>query len=186
MSRHVTHSSRVPTIHPSCLRAAALSVALSLLLAGCGSSALDVFTNKSTARFAGEHEEALSALALTNQERAQVGAPPVTWDPAAAGVAYQHSQYQHSIGTMTHTGADGHGVDARMDAGGVPYEMAGENVGLGAREGAARIVQAWMDSEGHRRNLLYANWTHMGLGVRFAPEGPNAGPWWTQVFYFPE
>ena len=165
---------------------AAFGLALGLLVAGCGGSALDMFSSKSSARFAGEQEEALSALALTNQERAQVGAPPVTWDPGAAEVAYQHSIYQQSIGTMTHTGADGYGVQTRMEAQGIPYGLVGENVGLGAPEGAERIVQAWMDSEAHRRNLLYANWTHMGLGVRFAPDGPNAGPWWTQILYFPE
>lgn len=186
MSQRPSHISVPRAVVHGCKSLAVLAVSLSLLLGGCGTSALDVFSSKSSPRFAGEQEEALSALALTNQERAQVGSPPVTWDPAAANVAYQHSLYQRSISTMTHSGLDGRQVNSRMDAGGVPYEMVGENVGLGAPEGAARIVQAWMDSEDHRRNLLYANWTHMGLGVRYVPEGPNAGPWWTQVFYFPE
>jgi uncharacterized protein YkwD len=185
MTKRPTQISTRLVVRPgSC--AVVLALALSLLVGGCGGDALDVFSSKSDQRFAGEQEEALSAHALTNQERAGAGVPPVIWDAPAAQVAYEHSLYQRSIGTMTHAGPDGFGVSTRMDAHGVPYVLVGENVGLGARDGAGRIVQAWMDSEAHRRNLLYSEWTHMGLGVHFVPEGPNAGPWWTQVFYYPE
>ena len=165
---------------------ATLALLFATALGGCGGTGLDVFSGKSQPRFSGEQEEAFSALALTNQERAEAGVAPVTWDPAAAEVAYQHSLYQHSVGTMTHAGADGMGVHSRMEAGGVPYAMVGENVGVGASDGAERIVQAWMDSEAHRRNLLYESWTHMGLGVHYVPDHPNGGPWWTQVLFLPE
>ena len=58
---------------------------------------------------------------------------------------------------------------------GVSYKSAGENIAKGQRT-PQEVVQAWMNSEGHRRNILSSNYTHIGVG--FDPNGYH----WTQMF----
>ena len=47
---------------------------------------------------------------------------------------------------------------------GVSYKSAGENIAQGQRT-PQEVVQAWMNSEGHRRNILNSNYTHIGVGM---------------------
>ena len=58
---------------------------------------------------------------------------------------------------------------------GVSYRSAGENIAKGQRT-PQEVVQAWMNSEGHRRNILSSDYTHIGVG--YDPNGHH----WTQMF----
>ena len=58
---------------------------------------------------------------------------------------------------------------------GVSYKSAGENIAKGQRT-PQEVVQAWMNSEGHRRNILSNDYTHIGVG--YDPNGHH----WTQMF----
>lgn len=58
-------------------------------------------------------------------------------------------------------------------------EPAAENIARG-QETPEEVVQAWMDSPGHRANILNCDYKAMGLGVVYG----DGGPWWTQMFGF--
>jgi uncharacterized protein YkwD len=58
---------------------------------------------------------------------------------------------------------------------GVSYRTAGENIAVGYTSPAA-VVQGWMNSEGHRANILNASYTQIGMGYE------SAGHHWTQMF----
>lgn len=58
---------------------------------------------------------------------------------------------------------------------GITYKSAGENIAKGQRS-AAEVVTAWMNSEGHRANIMSKNFTHIGVG--YVAEGN----YWTQMF----
>ena len=65
-----------------------------------------------------------------------------------------------------------------MKAYGISYRTAGENIASGQRTAQA-VVTAWMNSEGHRKNILSANFTEIGVG--YAAKS-NGTPYWTQMF----
>jgi len=58
---------------------------------------------------------------------------------------------------------------------GVTYKSAGENIAQG-QQTPQEVVQAWMNSEGHRKNILSKDFTHIGVGYE------QTGKHWTQMF----
>ena len=60
----------------------------------------------------------------------------------------------------------------------VVYRYAGENIAWGERE-AANVVDAWMNSQSHRDNILSPNYTHMGVGLAQSVEGIY---YWALIF----
>ena len=58
---------------------------------------------------------------------------------------------------------------------GATHRSAGENIAMGQRT-PQEVVQAWMNSEGHRRNILNKDFTHIGVGFE------QSGYHWTQMF----
>ncbi len=77
---------------------------------------------------------------------------------------------------MSHTGSNGSSFDERVRAAGYPRPAA-ENVAFG-QSSADIVVAAWMDSEGHRRNILNCEYTAIGVGF------DQRGNYWTQDFGF--
>jgi uncharacterized protein YkwD len=127
----------------------------------------------------GERGWAEEVLALTNRERESHGVAPLVWDDGAAEAAYEHSWDMHVRDYFDHVDPDGNGPAERLAEQEVLFLYAGENIARGQRS-PMEVVQAWMDSPGHRENLLSPVWTHVGIGVH---TGPDRGPWWTQEFY---
>lgn len=117
---------------------------------------------------------------LVNAERAKVGLAPFVADARLDLAAQRHSEDQAAHSTMSHTGSDGSTMVQRIDRVGFPWRRAAENVAYGQRT-PADVVAAWMNSPGHRDNILSAN-THLGVGLAY-----NAGgvPYWTQNFATP-
>lgn len=64
-----------------------------------------------------------------------------------------------------HIGPDGRGPSNWVDDAGYAYIKVGENLALGNFEGDAALVQAWMDSPGHRANILESDFTEIGIAV---------------------
>lgn len=126
-----------------------------------------------------ELEMALTVLDLVNVERANEGLPALTWDDDAAEVAYAHSVDMDVRGYFDHTNPDGQKPWDRLSAAGVPWSTAGENIAMGYATPEAVMV-AWMNSPGHRDNILREGFTHLGIGVH-----DNGSIWWTQVFLRP-
>jgi uncharacterized protein YkwD len=115
-------------------------------------------------------------LALVNEARAQAGCAPVAADGALATVARAHSADMRDRDYFAHDTPEGLSPFDRADQAGVGYARA-ENIAFGQPDAAA-VMEAWMNSAGHRANILDCDLTKLGVGVA---EGPG-GPWWTQLF----
>lgn len=79
---------------------------------------------------------------------------------------------------LAHEGIDGSTPKTRIDDAEIKYTRLGENIAMGT-ESAKDIVRAWMESEGHRANILQPEFTHLGVGVA---RGDNGYLFWTQNF----
>lgn len=115
-------------------------------------------------------------LTLVNQERAKVGAPPLAFDQQATDAAKVHSEDMRIRNYFNHVSPEGFAPADRLIAVKASgYTSTGENIALG-QTSAAQVMQDWMNSAGHRANILNPEFTHLGVGVA------EPGPYWTQVF----
>lgn len=117
-------------------------------------------------------------VALTNRERAGAGLPPLHADPPLARAAQAYSTDMAVRAFYSHTSPEGTQPWDRAAAAGSTRRSIGENIACGQRS-AAEVVEGWMNSPGHRANILKPDFTHIGIG--FAGGGP-AGTYWTQLF----
>ncbi|MGK5114199.1 CAP domain-containing protein [Geodermatophilus sp. CPCC 205506] len=115
-------------------------------------------------------------LALVNQERAAAGCSALVPDGALASVARAHSADMRDRDFFSHTNPEGLSPFDRAENAGITYSRA-ENIAYGQPDAAA-VMDAWMNSSGHRANILDCGLRTLGVGVA---EGPG-GPWWTQLF----
>ncbi|MEU9173554.1 CAP domain-containing protein [Streptomyces sp. NPDC048420] len=117
-------------------------------------------------------------VALTNRERARAGLPPLAVDPLLARAAQAYSTDMAVRAFYSHTSPEGTQPWDRAAAAGSTRRSIGENIACGQRS-AAEVVEGWMNSPGHRANILKPDFTHIGIG--FAGGGP-AATYWTQLF----
>lgn len=115
---------------------------------------------------------------LTNRERARAGLPPLAGDALLTRAAQAHSTDMVVRAFYSHTGPDGSRPWDRAAAAGSTRRTIGENIACGQRS-PAEVVDGWMNSPGHRANILKREFTHIGIG--FAGGG-KAGTYWTQLF----
>ncbi|HET6950954.1 MAG TPA: CAP domain-containing protein [Acidimicrobiales bacterium] len=113
-------------------------------------------------------------LARTNKERAAAGCGPVQPDPRLAAAAQAHSDDMANRNFFSHTTPEGTTFDARIKAAGYPAP-GGENIAQGQRT-ATEVMDDWLESAGHRKNILTCEFTAMGVGYN-APKRI-----WTQTF----
>jgi uncharacterized protein YkwD len=116
-------------------------------------------------------------LALVNKERAAGGCSPVTANDRLTRAADDYSDVMASSGVMSHTGPDGSTMTTRVEAAGYEWSTLGENIARGQAD-AASVMKSWMNSPGHRANILNCSFKELGVGVHFG----DGGPWWTQNF----
>lgn len=120
-------------------------------------------------------EFAQRVIDLTNEHRRANGLKPLTHDPELSRVAQQKSVDMHQNNYFSHTSPTyGSPFDMMRDFG-IEYKTAGENIAQGQRTPEA-VVEAWMNSAGHRANILNPNFTHIGVGVE------QEEYHWTQMF----
>ncbi|MBT2398039.1 CAP domain-containing protein [Streptomyces sp. ISL-100] len=119
-----------------------------------------------------------TVVALVNQERATVGCAPVRADGPLATLAEDFSQDMAARGFFDHTDPDGATPWDRAEKVGISG-LGGENIARGQADAQA-VMDAWMNSEGHRANILNCDFKTLGVGVHMGP----GGPWWTQNFGF--
>ncbi len=112
---------------------------------------------------------------LTNEQRRKNGLPNLQPDTALSNVAQEKSNDMQAKNYFSHTSPTyGSPFDMMRDFG-VSYNSAGENIAMG-QQSAEEVVNAWMNSEGHRKNILSPNFTHIGVGHT------TQGNYWTQMF----
>ena len=116
-------------------------------------------------------------LALVNKERAAAGCSAVTANDRLTRAADDYSDVMASSGVMSHTGPDGSTMTTRVEAAGYQWSTLGENIAQGQAD-AASVMKSWMNSPGHRANILNCSFKELGVGVHFG----DGGPWWTQDF----
>lgn len=117
----------------------------------------------------------VECTALTNAHRAAAGVAPVTISLTLNAAAEGHSQYQAAALKMTHDSANGSGPGTRMTNAGYIWRTWGENVAFGQSDCAA-VIAAWMNSPGHRTNMLNPSYTNIGIGMAI---GSNGAKYWT-------
>lgn len=121
---------------------------------------------------------AAAVIDLTNRERTRHGLPPLSADPLLTTAAQAHSADMVARTFYAHTAPDGGQPWDRAAAAGSTRRSIGENIACGQRS-PADVVEGWMNSPGHRANILKPGFTHIGVG--FAGGG-RAGMYWTQLF----
>ncbi|WP_158841959.1 CAP domain-containing protein [Saccharothrix deserti] len=142
--------------------------------AGVAIAALLVTTTPALA--AQTYEE--QVLSLTNGERAAAGCPALAPNAQLAAAAKKHNDEMARTGNLSHTGVDGSTPAQRITEAGYQYRVMAENIAAG-QTSAEEVVRAWMNSEGHRANIV--NCELRDLGVAYAVNRDNK-PFWTQDF----
>ncbi|WP_077622244.1 CAP domain-containing protein [Sediminibacillus massiliensis] len=112
---------------------------------------------------------------LTNEERRNNGLSELKADGELTEVAQTKSEDMAEKGYFSHTSPTYGSPFDMMQEFGVDYQSAAENIASGQQSPEA-VVDAWMNSPGHRKNILNGNLTHIGIGF------DSDGNYWTQMF----
>lgn len=127
--------------------------------------------------------EAQQVLDLVNAERTSRGLVAVKLSAQLNTAAKTHTQRQAEDGALFHTDPrDGSSPGDRISRTGYRFSTWGENVAAGYRTPAA-VVQGWMNSSGHCKNILNPAFTDLGVG--YVSGGAVFNHFWTQVFARP-
>ncbi|MCD9185108.1 MAG: CAP domain-containing protein [Pyrinomonadaceae bacterium] len=154
---------------------------------------LQVFENKTNAEFfinlGNLSSEYLTAtyierqvFELINTKRREYGLKPLIWNEQSASVARMHSANMAQYRFFSHQGLDGKKVDNRADSIGLKkWRMIGENIASlrGYNQPFKQVINCWMNSPGHRENILREKWRESGVGIAVARDGTY---YFTQVF----
>jgi uncharacterized protein YkwD len=120
-------------------------------------------------------------VALANQERASAGCSPLASDGRLAAAARAHSADMARREYFDHDTPEGVGFATRITNAGYDWSAAAENIAAGQPDPAA-VMEAWMNSEGHRHNILNCRLRDIGVGLAY---GTDNRPYWTQDFGAP-
>ncbi|HAI76116.1 MAG TPA: CAP domain-containing protein [Microscillaceae bacterium] len=102
--------------------------------------------------------------------------PEIRWNSQLEQAAFGHSSDMNTRGYFSHDSRDGRKFTDRITATGYQFTTAGENIANGYTNENA-VIQGWLNSEGHCRNIMNSSYTEMGVG--------RAGNYWVQVFARP-
>lgn len=117
-------------------------------------------------------------LRLVNKERAKEGLNPLTMDAKLSSVAQIKSQEMVDYNYFNHVSPVSGTPFELMKKHGITYRIAGENIAK-AYNNPEDVVKAWMNSEGHRKNIMNSRFSKLGVGVAKTSKGVC---YWTQMF----
>ena len=117
-----------------------------------------------------------AVVKLVNQERAKAGLKSLSVNQAAAAAA--NVRAREIEGAFSHTRPNGSSFSTALKEQGASYRAAGENIAYGQRS-AEQVMEGWMNSSGHRANILSAQYTAIGVGVYRSASGTLH---WVQLF----
>ncbi|HLS10020.1 CAP domain-containing protein [Lentibacillus sp.] len=123
----------------------------------------------------GMHEYASKVIALTNEERIRQGLSALKDSKLLSSVARSKSEDMQEKNYFSHTSPTYGSPFNMMKAFDVSFAAAGENIARGQRS-PQQVVDAWMEKEEHRKNILDESFTHIGAGYA------SDGNYWTQMF----
>jgi uncharacterized protein YkwD len=107
----------------------------------------------------------------------QAPASPVVWNDKLEQAAQNHSNDMDENNFMKHDGSDGSSPGDRIVVVGYSWSTYGENIANGYTSESA-VIQGWLDSPGHCKNIMNAKFTEMGVAT--------SGSYWTMVLAKPE
>lgn len=117
-------------------------------------------------------------LNLVNAEREKQGLSPLTLNWELSRVAKFKSEDMRDNNYFSHTSPTYGSPFNMMKSFGISYKSAGENIAAGQKTAQA-VMDSWMNSSGHRANILSENYTELGVGKA---TGGSYGTYWTQMF----
>jgi uncharacterized protein YkwD len=169
------------------MRAALLSLLAVLAMSGCGGPPLAVAAKPDVDGCAGswlrptpanEVQVKAATLCLLNAQRARTGAGPLREDARLDLSAKRHSLDMVARKFFEHANPEGVQPAERMIHTGYPPIFVGENLGWGEeQEGTpAEMVRLWMESPGHKKNLLTPNFIDIGIGLAYGAPAPQNAP----------
>ncbi|WP_198170721.1 CAP domain-containing protein [Actinoplanes awajinensis] len=121
-------------------------------------------------------------LALVNQQRVKAGCGAVTLDRRLIEAANRHAADMAKRAYFDHASPNGQKAGDRVENSGYHWRFYGENIAKGQDSPWAAMV-AWMDSPGHRENILDCKLDQMGIGLAL---GHDKTPYWVQDFATPQ
>ncbi|AGK98730.1 SafA/ExsA family spore coat assembly protein [Clostridium pasteurianum] len=120
-------------------------------------------------------------IRLVNIQRSKNGLQPLTTNWQVGRVARYKSQDMINKHYFSHTSPTYGSPFNMMETFGIKFSAAGENIAMGQRT-PAEVVNAWMNSPGHRANILNPSYTQIGVGLA---KDSNGTCYWTQMFIKP-
>ncbi len=122
--------------------------------------------------------QAAQVLKLVNVERGKQGLKPLTLDNTLNGIAAEKARDMAEHNYFSHDSPTYGTPFDMMRSFGIDYKSAGENIAAGQRS-ADEVMQSWMNSSGHRANILNPSYTKLGVGYH---AGGSKGTYWVQMF----
>ncbi|MGN0507365.1 MAG: CAP domain-containing protein [Lachnospiraceae bacterium] len=113
---------------------------------------------------------------LVNEERAKNGLSALTYDATLQRAAQVRAE--EIVKSFSHTRPNGSNFSSVLKEFGISARRSGENIAWGQKT-PKEVVTAWMNSSGHRANILNANYTKIGVGCNISPSGTI---YWSQLF----
>lgn len=115
---------------------------------------------------------------LVNKERAKEGLPALKMDASVSKAALVRAKETEI--SFSHTRPDGRGFNTALTEQGVKFRGAGENIAWGQKS-PEEVMKGWMNSPGHRANIMNSKYTTIGVGYYQNAKGTN---YWTQLFTY--
>ena len=132
-------------------------------------------TTTPTGDFSAYQQEVLN---IVNKERTSRGLSALKFNAEVSKVATLKSQDMIDKGYFDHTSPTYGSPFDMMKKFGITYKSAGENIAMGQKT-PQEVMTAWMNSEGHRKNILNSSFTEIGIGIA---KDSNGRLYWTQMF----
>ncbi len=137
-------------------------------------TATETRTNTTAAPSTSNYERRVAEL--VNVERQKNGLAPLTLDPAISNVARIKSKDMSDNNYFAHQSPTYGSAADMLTQNGIRYSAWGENIAAGQKT-PEEVVSAWMNSPGHKANILASHFTKIGVGYV-----NNGRPYWTQMF----
>ncbi|MFQ8629827.1 MAG: CAP domain-containing protein, partial [Intestinibacter bartlettii] len=126
----------------------------------------------------GFSKEQVEVLNLVNKERKANGLKPLTLNKELSNVANIKSRDMIEKGYFDHTSPTYGSPFDMMKKFNISYNTAGENIAMGQKT-PSEVMNSWMNSSGHRANILNSTYTELGVGIQKDSSGTI---YWTQMF----
>jgi uncharacterized protein YkwD len=123
-------------------------------------------------------EEEQAILDLTNKEREKEKLPPLKFNPVLTECARAHSKNMAKQNKFEHE-LDGKKPSDRVTAFGYDWSWVGENIGMSGGNAPEAVMRLWMNSPGHKENILKDKFEEIGIGIAKSDKGEY---YFTQVF----